>query len=38
MTMKTALKRILKGILHREEEDKHNHESMSKDKSHQKNR
>jgi hypothetical protein len=32
MTTKPALQRILKGILHTEEEDKHNHKNMGKNK------
>jgi hypothetical protein len=32
MTIKPALKKISKGILHTEEEDKHNHEKTGKNK------
>jgi hypothetical protein len=34
MTIKPALKKILKGIQHREEKDKCNHENKIKNKSH----
>jgi hypothetical protein len=34
MTVKSALQKILKGILHMEEEDKHNQEHTGKNKSH----
>jgi hypothetical protein len=34
MTTKLALHKIIKGILNPEEEDKHNHKSMEKNKSH----
>jgi hypothetical protein len=33
MTTKSALQKILKGILHIEEEDKHNNKNMRKNKS-----
>jgi hypothetical protein len=33
MTTKPALQKILKGILHREEEDKYSHENIEKNKS-----
>jgi hypothetical protein len=33
MTTKQALQKVHKGILYREEEDKHNHEKMGKNKS-----
>jgi hypothetical protein len=35
MTTKPALQKILKGILHTEDKNKHNHESMRINKSHQ---
>jgi hypothetical protein len=34
MTTKSALHKILKGFLHREQEDKHNHENTEKNKIH----
>jgi hypothetical protein len=34
MTTKLALQKILKGILHAEDEDKHSHESIGINKSH----
>jgi hypothetical protein len=38
MTFKPALQKILKEILHTEEEDKGNHENMEKNKSHKSSR
>jgi hypothetical protein len=38
MTMKPRVKKILKGILHTEEENKHNHERTGSIKPHEKDR
>jgi hypothetical protein len=38
MTTNPELQKILKGILHTEKEDKHNHEKTEKNKSHLMNR
>jgi hypothetical protein len=38
MTTKPVLQKILKGILHTEDEDKHNHKRMGINKSHKVNR